>query len=68
LADGLPQSSPTILHRDLKSHNLLIDENWKAKVSDFGLSKIVESVDKTMTACGTPSWAAPEVCMTKHVS
>ena len=32
--------SPPVLHRDLKTLNLLVDENWRVKIADFGLSRI----------------------------
>ncbi|CAM0876336.1 unnamed protein product [Alopecurus aequalis] len=53
---------PTIVHRDLKSSNLLVDKNWTVKVADFGLSRLkLETFLTTKTGKGTPQWMAPEV-------
>lgn len=53
---------PMVLHRDLKSKNILLNHNLDAKITDFGVSR--EQSDKTMTAgVGTSLWMAPEVMM-----
>eukprot|EP01103_Thecamoeba_quadrilineata_P013212 TRINITY_DN359_c0_g1_i1.p1 TRINITY_DN359_c0_g1~~TRINITY_DN359_c0_g1_i1.p1 ORF type:complete len:339 (+),score=76.52 TRINITY_DN359_c0_g1_i1:99-1115(+) len=52
--------SKGLIHRDLKSNNLLVGEHWKVKVCDFGFSRRV-SKDGVMTVCGTDEWMAPEV-------
>jgi len=60
---------PPIIHRDLKSQNLLVDEFWRVKVSDFGLSTAVESPQlEDESACGTLFWTAPEVLQHKPYS
>ena len=53
--------SPPIIHRDLKSYNLLVDTNFRVKVTDFGLAKFNVENDITNTFCGTLPWTAPEV-------
>ena len=53
-----------ILHRDLKSHNILLDANYRAKIGDFGLAKVkLESSSSTKSnkAVGTARWMAPEL-------
>merc|ERR1712137_513732 len=52
-----------IIHRDVKSHNFLIDENMKLKVCDFGFARTFRREKRRMTNCGTPEWMAPEVQM-----
>eukprot|EP00128_Syssomonas_multiformis_P012870 Colp12_sorted_trinity150504_noHs@18691 len=52
---------PRIIHRDLKSQNLMVDSDWTVKVSDFGFSRITGNTDQQMTQCGTICWTAPEI-------
>jgi len=57
--------SQKIIHRDIKSENLLISDNWNVKVCDFGLSRSVAEPKKKqrMTLCGTDDFMAPEVTL-----
>jgi tRNA A-37 threonylcarbamoyl transferase component Bud32 len=53
--------SLNIIHRDLKSFNILVNSNMKCKIIDFGTSRVVDHVKKMTGNLGTPAWMAPEV-------
>lgn len=53
--------SKKLIHRDLKSQNLLVCEDWKIKVCDFGFARKAEAKADYLTMCGTDEWMAPEV-------
>ncbi|KAB5557732.1 hypothetical protein DKX38_008641 [Salix brachista] len=50
-----------IVHRDLKSANLLMDENGVAKVADFGVARVQDQSGVMTAETGTYRWMAPEV-------
>ncbi|XP_052151922.1 probable serine/threonine-protein kinase At1g01540 [Oryza glaberrima] len=59
LHEGL---EPKVVHRDVKSSNILLDKTWNAKLSDFGLAKLLGSERSYVTTrvMGTFGYVAPE--------
>ncbi|GAV69985.1 Pkinase domain-containing protein/CAP_N domain-containing protein/CAP_C domain-containing protein [Cephalotus follicularis] len=63
LHEGL---EPKVVHRDVKSSNILLDEKWNPKVSDFGLAKLLGSEASYVTTrvMGTFGYVSPEYAST----
>ncbi|KAM0977118.1 hypothetical protein FF1_020004 [Malus domestica] len=63
--------SPAIIHRDIKSTNILLDDDYEAKVADFGVAKIAENSQKGSdysSFAGTHGYIAPELAYTAKVN
>ena len=56
-----------LVHRDLKSSNILFSDNMVAQICDFGVSRFLKETVATSIA-GTPRWMAPEVAENKPIS
>lgn len=53
----------SVVYRDLKPENLLLDRDGHLKITDFGFAK--KLTDRTWTLCGTPEYLAPEIIQSK---
>ena len=57
----LHNMNPPIIHRDIKPENILLDENSKAYLTDFGWSNYIRNNRVRSTICGTPLYLPPEM-------
>ncbi|KAJ7559458.1 hypothetical protein O6H91_04G085800 [Diphasiastrum complanatum] len=65
------QANPPVIYRDFKSSNILLDEGFQPKLSDFGLAKLGPVGDKTHVSTrvmGTYGYCAPEYAMTGQLT
>ncbi|KAK9167739.1 hypothetical protein Scep_002930 [Stephania cephalantha] len=63
--------SPAVIHRDIKSTNILLDVNYEAKIADFGIAQVAEDTMKSLESgcfAGTHGYIAPELAYSLKVT
>ncbi|KAK9668738.1 hypothetical protein RND81_13G082600 [Saponaria officinalis] len=74
MADGLAylhfSAVPLIFHRDIKTTNILLEEKLDVKISDFGISRLVDTEETHMTTCaqGTLGYLDPQYYRTMQLT
>ncbi|EES08296.1 receptor protein-tyrosine kinase CEPR2 [Sorghum bicolor] len=62
--------TPAVIHRDIKSTNILLDEDYEAKIADFGIAKVAADASDSEFSCfaGTHGYLAPELAYSLRVT
>ena len=52
-----------VMHRDVKAENVLLSQDWRGKLCDFGMARDADENSQCKTLCGTPEYMAPELLL-----